>query len=247
MSHLIPSISVPGLVAERAKRIEAARAALDDSDTHAFVDYLLEGRLRYERDRILDRYIEAEDRRCWGVFIKESGLWDLFPRARREEWMKALGWGDYQYRHREQDCPEFTASAALATFQEYAQQKKALQQEALLALFRSLSWDHKTNQPALFGPKLIYRGFCRYSGGINFRSHDMMDDLLRQLYRLDGKPEPVGRWHLHDNATGYFQVKTFKNRNAHILMERMDLVDRLNAELASICPGALPAPRHRAA
>jgi hypothetical protein len=243
MNDLIPSISVPGLLAERISRIDAAQALLAAPEQRAFVEYLLKGRIFCKDDHeLMANYTQHVDRDCWKTFIQASGLWDLFPRDTRDEWMRALGMGDYQYREL-QECPPFTAESALATFQAYAEQKGELRKQALLSLYRRLSWDHKTNQPALFGKKLIYTWFTDRRGFMNFDASHLMDDLLRELYRLDGKPEPVGGWNQRDNTVGYFRVVTFKNGNGHIHLERLDLVDRLNAELASYCPGALPAPR----
>ncbi|MBJ6983998.1 DUF4942 domain-containing protein [Luteimonas sp. MC1750] len=242
MSQLIRSISVASLVADRQRRIEAARSVQASADARAFVEFLTGNTMHSVSDQErLARYIQAEDRRWWGVFIQASGLWDLFPRSVREDWHKALGWGDYKYRPIE-DCPEFTADAALATFETYVGQRSQLRASAILDLYRTLSWDHATNKPALFGRKLIYKHFADYKGFTSTYGNNALDDLLRTLYRLDGRPEPSGSWHRADNATGYFEVRQFKNGNAHILIERGDLVDLLNAELAVICPGALPAP-----
>lgn len=248
MSDLIPSISLPGLLAERQARIDAAHAMFADPHQLAFAEFLTRER-SINKDWSLARYMQHEERRCWKEFITASGLWDLFPRAKREEWKKALRMGDYAYKHLEDECPQFTADAAMATFQSYAEQKSELRKAALLSLFERRSWDHVTNQPALFGEKLIYPRFARAVKGrdwchisIHSCSHDFLDDLLREMFRLDGKPEPVGRWDQRDNATGYFHVKTFKNGNAHVLLERPDLVDRMNAEIARYYPGALPTP-----
>lgn len=245
MSDLIPSISLPGLLAERQARIDAARAVMSDPEKKEFAQYLLRPN-GYGCDlnqTYLEDYISHVDRNCWNKFIKASGLWDLFPRERREDWEKALRQGDHYYRHLNEPCPEFTAEAAMATWQTYVEQRSDLRKEALLALFKRLSWDHATNQPALFGEKLIYKWFAnRYTGRVCNDSNNTLDDLLRELYRLDGKPEPVGIWYQNGKTDGYFQVKTFKNGNAHIMLERPDLVDKLNAQLAHYCPGALPAP-----
>lgn len=248
MSNLIPSISLAGLLAERQARIDAAHALFADPHQLAFANFM-NGEQSISKDRVLTRYKQHEERRCWKEFITGSGLWDLFPRAKREEWMKALRMGDYAYKHLEDECPQFTADAAMTTFQAYAEQKDELRKAALLSLFERRSWDHATNQPALFGDKLIYPHFARLAKGYDWChisiptcSHHFLDDLLREMYRLDGKPEPVGRWDQCDNATGYFHVKMFKNGNAHVLLERSDLVDKLNAEIARYCPGALPAP-----
>jgi hypothetical protein len=248
MTSLIPSISVPGLLAERQARIDAAHALFADPHQFAFANFLT-GERSIDKEWSLARYLQHEERRCWKTFIQASGLWDLFPRSKREEWMKVLRMGDYAYRHLEDECPQFTQDAAMATFQAYAEQKGELRKEALLSLFERRSWDHATNQPALFGEKLIYQRFAHAAKGddwchisIHWCSHHFLDDLLREMYRFDGKPEPVGRWDQHENANGYFHVQTFKNGNAHIHLERTDLVDRMNAEIARHFPGALPPP-----
>jgi len=244
MSDLIPSISLPGLLAERQAKIDAARAVLANPEASEFARFLVDrdGYGPISKEYVED-YIQQVERRSWREFIEASGLWDLFPRDMREQWGKALRMNAYYYRHQNDICPEFTADAALATFQDYAERKNELRKEALLSIFHRLSWDHATNQPALFGEKLIFKGFAsRYDGWPHTDSNHTLDDLLRELYRLDGRAEPVGIWSQNDNATGYFHVQKFKNGNAHIHLERSDLVDKLNAQLAHYCPGALPAP-----
>lgn len=246
-TELICSLSVPDLVRERASRLEVAQAAMDDPLLRPFLEHLSDW-LRYPNN-VMSAYETATDRHLWSRFIQGAGLWDLMSSAERDKWTAV--WSSCKQLHAS-EVPPFTAETALAVFQDLHERKGELRREALLALFWNLSWDHKTNQPALFGKKLIYQHFCdavKQSDGdihlVGDRQHaaNRMSDLLRELYRMDGKPEPSGWWKLA--AEGYVRVERFKNGNAHLHLLRPDLVDKLNAELATFCPGALPAPKRR--
>ena len=71
MNDLIPSISVPGLLAERISRIDAAQALLAAPEQRAFVEYLLKGRM-YGRDdhELIANYTQHVDCDCWKTFIQ---------------------------------------------------------------------------------------------------------------------------------------------------------------------------------
>lgn len=247
-TELICSLSVPDLLVERARRLEVAQAAMDDPHLLPFLKHL-DKNWSFHPSEKLSAYESAMDRNLWSRFIQGAGLWDLMSSAERDKWTAV--WESYSKVHAS-EVPAFTAETALAVFQDLHERKGELRCEALLSLFRRLSWDHKTNQPALFGQKLIYQHFCdavkgsdgyRHVVGDNHHAHNLMADLLRELYRLDGKPEPSGWWKLA--AEDYVRVERFKNGNAHLHLLRPDLVDKLNAELATVCPGALPAPKRR--
>ena len=234
-TEMMKSLSVPDLIQERQARLDAAHAVLNDPVSRKFALHLTNSHSIHDAD-CLKYYTARTDRELWRRFLDGSGLWDLMSRQERERWRKVLD--EYS---REQVEP-FDFDTARGVFHDVRERKDELRKEALENLFRRLSWDHKTNQPSMFGAKLIYKGFYdRYGRGHATQyGDDSMADLLRELYRLDGKPEP-GWW--PQFKAGYVEVQGFKNGNAHIHLLRPDLVDRLNAELASYWPGALPAPK----
>ena len=91
------------------------------------------------------------------------------------------------------------------------------------------------------------------------RAADELDDLVRVMHVLDGRPEPDHRdgmyrqlsraVPMHDGqrfprecVTDFVAVRLFRNGNGHALFRRPDLVDRMNLILAKHYPGALPEP-----
>lgn len=232
-SELMKAFSVPDLIRERLERLAAAHRMLQDPASREFALYLANTHNLFD-DHCIDTYTARTDRELWRRFLDGSGLWGLMSREERERWRKVLD------EYSRDPVEPFDADTAKGVFLDVSERKDELRKEALGSLFRRLSWDHKTNQPSMFGGKLIYQDFYNHNGNPSQYGDDCMADLLRELYRLDGKPEP-GYW--PQFATGYVEFHGFKNGNAHIHLLRQDLVDRLNMELARYWPGALPAPR----
>ncbi len=241
-TQIIKSMCVPDMILERQTRLDAAFATIDDPASRQFVAYLLHA----DRDRnkevefcmdALQRYTTQLDRELWTQFMQSSGLWNVMSRQERERWRKVLD------KYSTEPVAAFDAETTKGVFYDLVERKDQLRKEAVESLFRNLSWDHETNQPAQFSEKLIYQRFYDQHGNSDRYGNDCMDDLLRELYRLDSKSEP-GHWKKY--TTGYIEVQAFKNGNAHIRILRPDLVDKLNSELAKYWPGALPAPKKKA-
>jgi len=232
-TSLIRSLSVPDLLLERQERLDAAHHVLTHKHMRDFA-LAISGSYRIHDDDTIRYYTERVDRELWSRFLHGAGLWDLMSSQERDRWRKVVG------SEARDPVEPFSAETALGVFQDLRERKDELRKEALAGLYRRLSWDHKTNQPAQFGEKLIYQGFWDWRGWETSYGRDAMSDLMRELYRVDGKPEPATHW--ERAIDGYIDVQKFKNGNAHIRLLRPDLVDRLNAELGQWFPGALPAP-----
>ena len=121
-------------------------------------------------------------------------------------------------------------------------------------LFRSLdSWDYKTNSPVAFSRKFILRVRSYMAKtGLDPSVANVLDDLVRALCVLSGKPEPDhrngvfqilgsvmsmaerGEW-----SGEFFRVKWYKNGMGHFELLDPDLVLKLNKVLASRYPAAL--------
>ena len=130
-------------------------------------------------------------------------------------------------------------------------------------VFRSLSWDYKTNEPRMFGERLILENMTHYDSGrgdlyrVSFDSGRTarLDDLTRVLMVIDGKPEPDSRsgWYSRLNAAqrdrrqdvedDYLFARYFIKGTVHVRFKRMDLVEQMNAILAKHHPNALAAAR----
>jgi hypothetical protein len=126
----------------------------------------------------------------------------------------------------------------------------------VIGVFRSLSWDYRTNRPQAFGRRIVVRGVHGAYGFPDSRRCDLLDDLARVFHVLDGRPEPdhregvyrrLSRRNKGDASTpladAYTSIRTFKNGNAHVTFLRADLVDEMNRILARHYPDALPPAR----
>jgi hypothetical protein len=257
-AELVPGLSIETLVMQRdamVERIEAAHRSLVEADELAVAMFGdMHGRLallnyhgrrrEFTSEDGLGDMVKQIDGRAWSYLLDKSGLRTFMDHEARAKWDDAI---------EKNDVPPLTVYAIKATFASLYEQRGEMFERGVEKLFRSLSWDYKTNNPVMFGKRLVMRHVVDV-----FRCHnvDRLDDLVRALSVLDGKPEPdhrssVGRrlsdarwpWSAPVMAFDYFTVRGFKNGNAHLTFTRPDLVDRLNQILARRCPGALPCSR----
>lgn len=160
------------------------------------------------------------------------------------------------------------SSELRSTFRMLHDSRGEMFDRGVLACFKSLAWDYKTNLPQKFGKRIVitymrnsvtagsrYGGTGTSLGMPNYDRCNRLDDLVRVLSVLDGKPEPDHRngWYSRlgscrattdpDAADDYLSVRSFRNGNAHITFKRPDLVDQMNKIIAKHYPGALPAPK----
>lgn len=266
--ELVKSVSIDGLIAKRDALLATIRRAIDtlrEADTIAGdagiaggyrgFDWMLEPEHRY-RLRLLDPEAPAEiarrvDALAWDHLMRESGLLTFMDAKAREQWRERID---------KVQTPALTRDNIAATFQELYNARGEMFERGVIACFRSLSWDYKTNNPIKFGKRIV-----KYLGNYSFYVDrtDELNDLQRVLCILDGKPEEDHRHSLvtrlnaakrdpraaygqlarGELADVYMNIRWFKNGNGHITFKRLDLVDRLNAIIAKHYPDALPEPR----
>lgn len=199
-----------------------------------------------------ERVVEDADAVFWRLLMHRTGMFSILSADARRRWDEQT---TRPRRHwSEGDAPvlpPLTRENVLATFGELFERREELRVEGVVSVFKSLSWDYKTNRPRKFGRRLILRGCC----GDSTYSHntaDQLDDLLRVLYRHDDLPEPDHRMAMHnelrrawdegrDAATPYFTVRLHKNGNGHVTFTRHDAVESLNRIVAGAFPDCLPA------
>lgn len=193
----------------------------------------------------------------WQYLMHESGLRSLMDAKARDTWDKAIGDGD---------VPELTEANIRSTFRMLHDSRAEMFERGVIACFKSLSWDYKTNMPQKFGKRIVLR-FIRGQvtssrgssgtllGTANYHGCNTLDDLSRVLSVLDGKPEPdhrigwYGRINRVDRVTDpaaeddYIRVRSFRNGNGHATFKRPDLVDQMNRIIAKHYPNALPEPK----
>lgn len=190
------------------------------------------------------------DREIWRDLMKKSGMLSIMDAKARDEWYRNLE-GD--------DIPAISEANILSTFEQLHQNKGEVFERGVINVFKSLSWDYKSNSPCKFGKKIIVTGLVKYDRwgfGLNWGwQRDRLADLERMLMLLDGKPVPDNRAdvtrrlgdHIHENRgsnsyeDGMFVIKYFQKGTAHITFRRPELVDKLNDIIARHYPGALAA------
>lgn len=189
------------------------------------------------------------DRSIWRDLMKKSGMLSLMDAQAREQWYNNL---------EKDDIPAISEENILSTFEQLHQSKDDVFERGVINVFKSQSWDYKTNSPCQFGKKIIVTGLIkcdRWGFGLNCGlQRDRLADLERMLMLLDRKPFPDNRAdvtlrlgdHIHDNrhSNSYedemFKIKYFQKGTAHITFRRPELVDKLNDIIARHYPGALP-------
>ena len=188
------------------------------------------------------------DRAIWRDLMKRSGMLSLMDAQAREQWYNSL---------EKDDIPAVSEENILSTFEQLHQSKGEVFERGVINVFKSLSWDFKTNSPCMFGRKIIVTGLVkcdRWGFGLNWGwQRDRLADLERMLMILNGQPIPDNREdvtrrlgdHIHENrhSTRYedemFTIKYFQKGTAHITFKRSDLTEKMNDIVAKHYPGML--------
>lgn len=257
-TEVVPGISVMQLLQERDAVVENIRTASSALSTAQGIwrqdmsplSWALGGRHyvfnKYALIEELSLVIRRIDACYWERLISQSGLRSSLSASARALWKEKTDSADVM---------EFTAENVRETFETYLLHREELLDEAILELFQSLSWDHKTNSPKMLTTKLIFSRFLAYGGGYPSLDHvNRVDDLNRALHLADGAPYPDHRNGVHkvlisvfqSGKSGecefpYFTIRWFKTSGtAHILIKSEDLVLKLNRRLSRAAPNALP-------
>ena len=265
-TELVPSVSIENLLAQRDAIVERLRRAaglileVEDLSVAAFGDDSAAPSLTCRRANACfpgstDELVKRVDAAAWDFLMNRSGLRTFMDAAARAQWQKDIY---------ERKVPSLTLENVQATFKELFDSRREMFERGVIEVFRHLSWDYRTNNPRLFGKRIILRYILdtwgnagkRTTGGPSSTGCDRLDDLIRVMTVLDGKPEPdhrqgayaVLREHFNfqsfaDGATligEMISIRCFHNGNGHITFLRPDLVDQLNAIVAKHHPRALP-------
>jgi hypothetical protein len=247
---LVPSISIANVVQKRDAAVERAAQicrALEEMKELGFPTSLryAMGNQDYFDLEVAKKQIDAA---TWQALLSDSGLYTFFDAKAREEWRKAID---------KCDVPEVTTANVEATFATLYQSRGEMFERGVLDLFRTLSWDYKSNNPCLFDKKIVLTYAVHTAGGWQYASvehgaSNKLDDLTRVFSLLDGKPEPDhrhGAWRALHGAQWprqqdthefeYFTIRGYKNGNIHLTFKRRDLVAQMNKIVAKHYPSAL--------
>ncbi len=264
--ELVPSVSLEALILKRnalVERLEKACQLLQEADElaenlfgteeyrgHRLALLCYGSRREFTGPDGLADMIKEVDGRAWSHLLRESGIRSLMDAKAREEWDRAID---------KNNVPPLTMETIESTFAGLFAQRKEMFERGVIAVFRGLSWDYKTNNPVMFGKRIILRYIIERWGYLNYSSCHQLDDLVRVMSILDGKPEPDSRQgvsrklheagfpsEIHKAELDYFTIKGFKNGNGHLTFSRPDLVEKMNQILARHYPSALPPAREAA-
>ncbi|UAN65823.1 DUF4942 domain-containing protein [Serratia sp. JSRIV006] len=266
--EMIPSVAVDRIIAQRNSGIatflqaiallqQAREQLLSASgktyfpDFNRIIEYSLSSPVATEQDKIRRNISRAADREVWQRLMNDTGMFTLMSTKQRDAWDTSL-YSDA--------CPEISLDNVLATFKNLHANKADTFEQGLIDVFRSLSWDYKTNNPCCLGKKIILNGMVSsfqdkfYSLGSYGQTR--INDLARPFWILDGKNVPdfrvsegarfsefMSRGPKQVNqlfTCEYFTIKAFKIGTAHIVFTRPELVDKINDIVARRFPGALP-------
>lgn len=258
---LVPSVSIDNFLAQRdamVAHVTAARRALQDAEAIAAAMpdvpgsgswfrlgvYTEPERRTFTDDYGFDAYIHAIDAACWARLLDLSGLRTFMDAAARKAWDENID---------KRKVPPLTLANIEATFRLMHDTRRDMFERGVIAVFKSLSWDYKSNNPIMFGKRIILRYvFDARLGSVNYEGANRLDDLMRALCVIDGKPEPdhrQGAWRRLQaerkmpcivDFDGYYTVKGFKNGNGHLTFTRPEIVDQMNQIIGRHFPGALP-------
>ncbi len=189
------------------------------------------------------------DREIWSDLMQQSGMLALMDDQARSEWYRNL---------EDNKFPEISEANILATFKQLHDGRSETFERGVINVFKSLSWNYRSNCPCYFGKKIIVESVVRYDRwGFHFsrgsRSNQLVD-LERMLHLLDGKPVPdnradvASRFDNHvsqhgksarDYCDDYLSIRYFQKGSAHIVFKRPDLVEKMNDIIAKHYPGML--------
>ncbi len=258
----VKSVSIANLVSVREgirERFETVARLLNEARVMASGSGLGFPRMELEQHRLGRRELEGNDLAAlmmktvdahgWNYLMKESGLLTFMDTAARSDWSEKV----YELK-----TPELNAANIESTFASLYAARGDMLDRGVINVFRSLSWNYKTNLPHKFGKKIIVNRLASLWGpgniylSFNSSTCTALDDLDRVFHKLAKLPEPDHRdgWsnrlttaerHKNPIADGqFFTVKWFKKGSGHVVFKNPESAEQLNRILARHYPNALP-------
>jgi len=203
---IVPSCSIPNLLAQRDAIVgrmqkaadlfheieQVADASFSQARACRPVPSLRDTGLNASFPGSLDVFIKCVDAAAWDHLLNASGLRTFMDTAARKKWDEGIA---------QRKVAPLTDENIRATFRELHASRGAMFENGVLAVYKSLSWDYKTNSPRHFGKRIIVTYLVdvwgtsgrRYVSGARYENCNKLDDLIRVLLLLDGKPEPDHR------------------------------------------------------
>jgi predicted RNA methylase len=274
-SGLIPSISLEALIAARDGAdlaIDHIRETIREANARLLPFGVvlpdLSARLAggNERDLLSPGHEEAIryeiDRLIWVRLFQLTNVDTLMDHKTRQELHNKLNQPMTSMYSDDERMPEISRENIEATFAGVHGNREKYFNDGVEALFKGLSWKHKTNQPGKLGRKSIMYG-CFYAWSSQFREnevslqhHNTLQDLERVLCLLAKDPAPVhnvgvralgkfpwGEWQTvpptSPHASPLLRLKCFKKGTTHVEILDQKYIDQLNRIMAERYPGAI--------
>ncbi|HHQ6539179.1 TPA: DUF4942 domain-containing protein [Serratia fonticola] len=190
------------------------------------------------------------DRDIWQDLMKHSGMLSVMDAQARDQWYRNL---------ESKDLPAISDESIYSTFKQLHRDKGEVFERGVINVFKSLSWDYKSNHPCKFGKKVIVNSLVSHNQWGFTLNHsyrrDQLADMERMLHLLDGKAIPdnrqdvTARLYEHIRATPqkaevyedeYFTIKYFMKGTAHLTFRKPALIDKMNDIIAKHYPSVLP-------
>lgn len=189
------------------------------------------------------------ERNIWRDLMKKSGMLSLMDAKARDQWYRNL---------ESKNLPAISEESIYSTFEQLHRDKGEVFERGVINVFKSLSWDYKTNNPCCFGKKIIVSNLVSYNKWGFTLNHsyrrDQLADLERMLHLLEGNPLPDNRsditTRLHEHISAhrlkaevyeddYFSIKYFMKGSAHLTFRKPELMDKMNDIIAKHYPSML--------
>lgn len=249
---------IPQTIEDIVKHKDQAYALLDDA-------FKLFGMAEEEANKIgrytfpcirfngynLKELKESINRNTWLTAFDKTGLLQIMDREAYQKFQSDL----------DNRAPEFTLDNIRETFLSLYQQKDELFIRGLINVFRGLCRAYKTNDEAFKVPEKIIVGWWASKDWVarlyvNHHRSTEINDMDRVFKTLAGEKHHQRSLETEINAKwskgeifedDYYQIKGFKNGNAHVKFKRLDLLEKANELIHEYYHGnAVPDGRHAA-
>ena len=222
---------------ESIKRYQGALESLASIETNlkTLGEYIMPHQRRDLAD--LKSFQKELDANLWKYCFDKLGVFTVMNSKNIDKLRKEI----------DTNTPELSTENIEATITKLYDNRMKYFVEGIIDTFRNLAKGYKTNEKESFKiPNKCITGWMiepRYSKGLQLRysSQDRLSDIDRTFCILDKKEFKdrqticEANSKLENNETyenNYFELKGYKNSNAHIRFKRIDLLDKANQLIA---------------
>lgn len=262
MNHY-KQVALPTTLTDLLKARQAAQRLIEDAHRSLqMAEDLLNQHGRYlipygaQLKEYLEKVRNELDSKMWRRAMDLTGFKQLMDTQEVDRFERSL----------EYSPPEFNEDNIRATFIDLQLRSADMFRRGVFNVFRWLSKAYRTNQaePFRIGDKVIMKSMVQsnFSGGLyiqygmNDKAANQLNDIDRVVKTLDQQPFQSRSLESAMNAAfanlevfedSYYRARAFKNGNLHLEFKRLDLLDKVNEQIAEhYAYGALPDARHAA-